>query len=72
MVKTIEIVVKRLSCKKTEIVFEKDGIFYINVRGVSEANKSNLEIVKFFTRKYKSPVKIVKGLKSKKKLILLE
>ena len=69
MVKTVEIYVKRTGCKKTEIISESEDVFYVNVKGVPENGKANFEIVKFFTRKYKSPVKIIKGLKSKKKVI---
>ncbi len=65
----VEIVVKRTGCKKTEIISETNGVFELNVKGKPENGEANLEIVKFFTRKYKTPVKIIKGLKSKKKIL---
>ena len=68
MQKRIEVLVKRTGCKKTEIIKE-NGIFELNVKGRPEAGEANLEIIKFFSRKFKSPAKIVKGLKSKRKII---
>jgi len=69
MVKTVEVHVKRTGCKKTEIISEKNGVVELNVKGKPENGEANLEIIKFFTRNYKSSVKIIKGLKSKKKVI---
>ncbi len=42
----------------------------ISVRSAPEQNKANLEIIKELSKQYKS-VKIVKGLKSNKKVIVL-
>ncbi len=55
--------------KKTEIIKEKDGIIFLNIRGKAENNEANNEIVRFFSKKFGKNVKIVKGLKSKKKVI---
>ncbi len=60
---------RELDVKKTEIISEKNGVVKLNVKGKPENGEANLEIIKFFTRNYKSPVKIIKGLKSKKKVI---
>jgi len=43
----------------------------ISVKSEPENNKANMEIIKELSKAYKS-VKIVKGLKSKNKKILLE
>jgi uncharacterized protein (TIGR00251 family) len=68
----IEILVKRTGCNKTEILCEKDNILEMNVKGKPEAGEANLEIVKFFTRKFKSSVEIVKGFKSKRKVLIVD
>ncbi len=67
--KVFKIHVKRTGCKKTEIINKRASVIEMNVRGKPEGGKANLEIVKFFTKKYKLKAKIIKGLKSKKKLI---
>lgn len=69
--KTISVRVKRTGCKKTEIISE-DGFVNLNVKGNPENGEANLEIVKFFSKKYKRSAKIVRGLKSKIKIVLLE
>ena len=65
----ISIIVKKTGCKKTEIISENRDILEINVKGQPENGKANIEIIKFFTRKYKKPAKIIKGLKAKKKVV---
>ncbi len=65
----IEILVKRTGSKKTEILCEKGKILEMNVKGKPEAGEANLEIVKFFSRRFKYPARIIKGLKSKRKII---
>jgi uncharacterized protein (TIGR00251 family) len=72
MNKKIFLNVKRTGCKKTEIIKEKEGILELNVKGKPEGGEANMEIIKFFTKKFKLNVKIIKGLKSKKKVLLLE
>jgi len=65
----ISVVVKRLNCKKTEIISETSKQTELNVKGEARDGKANLEIVKFFARKYKKPVRIVRGLRSKRKVV---
>ena len=57
--------------KKTEIIGEKQGVLLVNVKGKPENNEANNEIIRFFSKKYNKPVKIVKGKKSKRKTILI-
>jgi len=53
---------------KTEVV-EKGDVWKVNVKAKPENNKANEEIVKFFTRMFKKKVEIVRGLKSKEKVL---
>jgi len=53
---------------KTEVV-EKGEIWKINVNAKPENNKANEEIVKFFTRMFKKNVELVRGLKSRNKIL---
>ncbi len=61
--------VKRSGGKKTEIVSEKEDYIELNVKGEREKGEANIEIIKFFTRLHKKPVRIVKGFTSKRKVI---
>jgi len=54
---------------KTRIVSCEDGVFLLDVAAKAEDNKANIEIIKFFSRLAGERVKIVKGLRSKKKVI---
>ncbi len=70
MKQTIQIKIKRTGCKKTEIISE-DEFINLNVKGKPENGEANLEIIKFFSKKYKCTAKIVRGLKSKIKILVL-
>jgi uncharacterized protein (TIGR00251 family) len=69
--RTVNVKVKRTGCKKTEIVSE-DEFVNLNVKGKPENGEANLEIIKFFSKKYKCSAKIVRGLKSKTKIVVLD
>ena len=64
----MEIVVKP-GKRKTEIVREENGVVYVNVKGKAENNEANDEVVRFFSKKFGKDVKIIKGLKSKRKIL---
>ena len=67
---TVKIIVKPNSPKNKIIAFDKDkGAYRVEIKAKPEANKANIEIVKFFTKKFKKKVKIVKGLHSKEKVL---
>jgi len=66
----IKIKVKANS-KKNEIIKE-DAFYRVNVKSPAEDNKANIEVIKLLTRHFKKKVKIIKGLRSKEKLISLE
>jgi len=55
--------------KKTEITKVKDNIIHLNVKAPAEANKANIDVIKFFTKLLKKKVKIVKGLTSREKVL---
>jgi len=55
--------------RETKIISEKNGIILVDVKGKAENNEANKEIIKFFSKIYGKNVKIVKGLKSRRKII---
>lgn len=63
------VIVKKLNCKKTEIIKQEQDTYYINVKGKAENNKANIEIIKFFSKHFNKPVEVISGSKSKKKLL---
>ena len=54
---------------KTEILREEGNEIVLAVKSKPENNKANLEVIKFFSKMFKTKVKIVRGLKSKNKII---
>ena len=68
-----KIIVKANSSKNEILGYDKEREAYrVNIKAKAEANKANIEIIKFFSRLLKKRVRIVKGLKSKEKIILAE
>ena len=60
--------------KKTEIIGKKDNKIILNIKAKPENNEANNEIIRFFTKnKQYNPdslkVKIIKGLKSRNKIL---
>lgn len=65
-----KIIVKANSSKNEILGYDKGrGAYRVNIKAKAEDNKANIEIIKFFSRLLKKKVKIVKGMKSKEKLI---
>ena len=65
----MEIIVKANS-KKEKVEFdEKRKLYIINVKSEAKNNKANIDVIKLMSKFLKKPVKIVKGFKSKKKVI---
>ena len=52
-------------------IIEKEGVVKVHLRNPPEDNKANLELIKEFEKLFGKPVRIVSGLKSKKKKIEL-
>lgn len=69
MKRVIEVKVKTNSPEPK--IVEKDGKITVYVKAMPEGNKANMEIIKLFSKKYKD-VRILRGLKSSKKLLGLE
>ncbi|MEK6826464.1 MAG: DUF167 domain-containing protein [Nanoarchaeota archaeon] len=57
--------------RKTEILEKRNGVLIINVKGKAENNEANNEIIRFFTKKSGKKVKIIRGLRSKRKTLKL-
>ncbi len=53
--------------QKIEKISENE--FKINLKEKAEDNKANLELLKLLRREFKKPVRIIKGLKSKNKIV---
>ena len=54
---------------KTEITGEENGAYSVEVHAKAEDNKANIELVNFFSRLAGKRVRILKGVKSKSKVI---
>ena len=67
---SFKIIVKPNSPKNRIICFDKEKDAYrVEIKAKPEANKANIEIVKFFSKLTKKDVKIVRGLHSKEKIL---
>jgi len=60
----------KVKTNQPKFSIEKGEVWIISCTAAAESNKANIEIIKELSRHYKK-VKIVKGLKSKKKVIEL-
>lgn len=63
----IEVKVKA-SCSRNNLAV-KDGKYFLELNAKPKNNEANLELIKFFFKEFKVRVKIVKGLRSRVKLI---
>lgn len=67
-----KIIVKPNSSRNEILGYDKERQAYrINIKAKPEDNKANIEIIKFFSKLLKKRVRIVKGFKSKEKVILV-
>ena len=46
-----------------------DGFYKVSVKSPAEKNKANIEVIKMFSKKFNKKIKIVKGLKSREKVL---
>jgi len=68
--KSIKIVVKPNSNKNELVGFDKQKEAYVvRVKAKAEKNKANIGVVKFFSKLLGKRVEIVKGLKSREKIL---
>ena len=56
--------------RKTQITKEENGVIYLDVKGKAKNNEANNEIIRFFSKKYNKDIKIIRGLKSRKKTVI--
>jgi len=65
-----KIIVKPNSFKNEVLGYDcGKGAYRVAIKAKPENNKANIEIIRFFSKLLKKRVKIVKGLKSKEKII---
>ncbi|MBL7054220.1 DUF167 domain-containing protein [Candidatus Woesearchaeota archaeon] len=68
-----KIIVKPNSVKNEIVRFDKEkGAYRVNIKEKPENNKANIEVIKFFSKLLKKRVKIIKGLKSKEKVLKIQ
>ena len=71
--KTFKVIVKPNSPKSKVVGFDKEREAYrVDIKAKPEQNKANIEVIKFFSKLLKKDVKIIKGLKSKQKVLEAE
>lgn len=70
---SFKIIVKANMPKNEIVKFDEEKEAYrVNIKEKAEDNKANIEIIKFFSKLLKKNVKIIKGLKSKEKILKIE
>ena len=70
MARILNITVKPNS-PKTKILEEAGNNLKIAVAAPASDNKANQELIKFLKKKFKKNIKIIRGLTSKKKLVIM-
>ena len=67
----IKVIVKPRS-SKNEFYFDKEKNVYVaRIKESAEKGKANKELIKFLGKELKKKIEIVKGLKSREKIILI-
>ena len=68
----LKVKVKPNSAKNEIVSFDKNNnSLVVKIAAVPEKDKANRELIKFLSKKLKKKVRIVKGLKSREKIISL-
>ena len=49
--------------------YVKDGINYVELNAKPKNNEANLELIKFLSKRFKIRLRIIKGLKSRVKVL---
>ena len=69
---TIKIIVRTNSGRSEILGFDEGkNAVIVNVKAVPEKGKANAEVIKLFRKKYRKAASIIKGLKSKNKVVAL-
>ena len=63
----IEVKVKT-NCGKNKIILKNDK-YFVELNAKPKNNEANIELIKFLSKEFKKKLRIVRGLKSRKKLI---
>ena len=63
----IEVKVKT-NCGRNNLVV-KEGKYFLELNAKPKNNEANVELIKFFSKKFKVKVKIIKGIRSRIKII---
>jgi uncharacterized protein (TIGR00251 family) len=67
---SIKIIVKPNSPNNEIVSYDKEKDAYrVNIKPLPEKNKANIEVIKFFSKLLKKKISIVKGLKSREKIL---
>ena len=63
----IEVKVKT-NCGKNKIILKEDK-YFVELNAKPKNNEANIELIKFLSKEFKKKLRVVRGLKSRKKLI---
>lgn len=67
---SFKIIVKPNSSRNSILGYDKERKAYrVTIKAKPEGNKANIEIIRFFSKLLKKRVRIIKGLRSKEKVI---
>ncbi len=64
-------IIAKTKAKNSEIknYDKKMNVYIVNIKSLPIEGKANKEIIKLFHKKFKKPVRIIKGLKTKEKIL---
>jgi len=63
----VEVKVKT-NCSKNKLILKEDN-YFVELNAKPKNNEANIELIKFLSKEFKKRLRIVRGLKSKIKLI---
>jgi len=70
---SLKIIVKPNSSKTEILNYDKNKqALRVNIKAKPENNQANIEIIKFFSKLLKKNIKIIKGMKSKEKILSIK
>ncbi len=66
----VKVILKSNSPKNRIVKFDSErNVYRVEIKAPAQHNKANIELVKFLSRFLKKDVKLIKGFKSREKLI---
>jgi len=63
----LEVKVK-VNCSSNKF-YSKDGFNFVELNAKPKNNEANIELIKFLSKKFKKRLKIIKGMRSKVKVL---